>query len=500
MDTGQLHGEGNRIARAPAGPYAGALAAVAAAVALALGLWAIHLAAAGLGGISHYDEFYTLDRSLGFARHGDWWTVYADHEPTFKKPPLQYWMTAGLLGLGVEVPLALRLPSMAFALGTLLATAALAAALVPGRPWVMPASVLLLASSLQFWDIANTGLLDSGAALFTAVALFGFVRALDDPRWWYLVTAAIGVGALQKAPVALPLVAAALAGVAATRRWHGTDLRSIRTTRSFRRAALLSVALALAWPLLQALRHGPEALETAVGSQMLERFLPANEDGARGLGALDRLIIVDEPWLRWPAILALLALPFLMRRPAPAGLVAVLFAFVAAMALAQGQVFARYTVVVLPLLAAGLAGTVVLLLPRPVMALGAVAVLSAASAGPVKLAALRTAAIQPENVTEMVAATRSVAAALRPDEIPVYCQAGDGPRLIPGVISVYGGAARPAIRVRPGDDIPRTDAPQPPMRGLCPAADLPALAAGLGPVTVEDRIGPWVHWSAPGSG
>ena len=58
--------------------------------------WSWYLTDLGSGHLYHFDEFYTYDRSTGFARNDDWLAVYSNNEPSLKKPPLQYWMS-GLL-------------------------------------------------------------------------------------------------------------------------------------------------------------------------------------------------------------------------------------------------------------------------------------------------------------------------------------------------------------------------------------------------------------------
>jgi len=240
--------------------------------------WLVHLAALPVGGISGYDEFYTLDRSISFSRMGDWFTVFSGNEPNFRKPPLQYWMSAALLEVGVVEVVALRLPSMLFALGTLVCTAYLARVLAPQTPWAMPLSVLLLSSSGQFWVYANSAMLDIGAAFFTTCALVGAIVALERPRAWYLVAVVLGFGALQKAPAALPYIAAALFGLWLAQRWTGFSVRTVMRDTRFRRAVLIALPLILSWPLLQAARYGSDALKQSHEREMFSRLLRLGGD------------------------------------------------------------------------------------------------------------------------------------------------------------------------------------------------------------------------------
>ena len=88
-----------------------ALANAAAAVLLAL-FAAWYAPTLGTGFITHTDEFATLDRSSSMLTTGDWATVHSRNLPSFKKPPLQYWMGAALMNAGMDLPAALRLPSL----------------------------------------------------------------------------------------------------------------------------------------------------------------------------------------------------------------------------------------------------------------------------------------------------------------------------------------------------------------------------------------------------
>ncbi|MFV0369998.1 MAG: ArnT family glycosyltransferase, partial [Hyphomicrobiaceae bacterium] len=225
-------------------------------VILVCGFWFYHVQWIADGGFNQWDEFFTLDRASSFARMEDWWTVYSQNKPTFVKPPLQYWMSALLMEAGADLELAMRLPSMLFALGCLIATAWLAAVVAPHLPWAMPASVLLLASSTQFWKYSTSAMLDIGAALFGLLAvLFALLAVQRRPVWWYAAAAAVVLGALQKAPIGLALIAIFVGLLAATHRLHGLSAHGLWHTPQFRRSVYIAVGGSIAWPVFQALLH-----------------------------------------------------------------------------------------------------------------------------------------------------------------------------------------------------------------------------------------------------
>jgi 4-amino-4-deoxy-L-arabinose transferase-like glycosyltransferase len=399
------------------------------------------------GGFRFFDEFHTLDRTTAFARHGDWFTVWSLQEPSFKKPPLQYWMSAGLIEAGAGELTALRLPSFLFALGTLAATALLAAAVMPATFWAMPAAVLLLACSTMFWQYALSAMLDSGAAFFATLALAAAILALKRPQWWYVAGAAIALGSLQKAWIGLPLVALWLALLGATARWHGLRLRDIAARREFRISAAIALAGSLLWPLAQTLLHGADALDEFFGDQMIDRFLPgAGPAEGHSLRYLSALIVGGEPSLRWPAILALLWLPWRLGRMDLLPLPAVFALFAAAMFLAGGNVSPRYTLIFLPLLAVALAAVLLSLVPRPLFAVPLFGLIAWAAGGPLKNAAALELAMD-RDYAEQIAVMTAAGAAMDPGDRLVICTAGGARRLIPALASRYAANGRPFVRL-----------------------------------------------------
>ena len=89
-----------------------------------------------LGQIQHGDEYLTLDRANSFVIRDDFLSVYSNNLPTFKKPPLQYWITAFLIRQGMDLEFALRFPAFLFGILTLINVGVLAYLIDPKNPWV----------------------------------------------------------------------------------------------------------------------------------------------------------------------------------------------------------------------------------------------------------------------------------------------------------------------------------------------------------------------------
>ena len=214
----------------------------------------------GSGRLWHHDEILTAERAREMVVSGDPWAVRLNGRPNFQKPPVQYWLTAGLLRLFPGQPeRAVRLPSAVAATLCLLATAALGRVAWPDDPWAGPGAALALAGC-GFWvHFARMGMLDAGAALGVAVTLLGteIVRQRGDARGWWLAGAGAAFGAWQKAPYALGAWVLTLLGrvrtgelLAAPARWP----------RALRWSLLATVALVLAWPAWQLARFGGAAV------------------------------------------------------------------------------------------------------------------------------------------------------------------------------------------------------------------------------------------------
>ncbi|MEM1428018.1 MAG: hypothetical protein AAGG09_01025 [Pseudomonadota bacterium] len=475
--------------------------ALVATLLLIAALSAAHAPLLPEAGFVHYDEFHTLDRSLAFAHQGDWWTVYSANEPSFRKPPLQYWMTAGLIEAGLSSELALHTPSFLFVPLALASVALLAHAVAPALPWAMPAAVLIHAGSAEFWRYGLSGMLETGAGLFATLALAAAILARRQPMWWYAVAAAIAVGALQKAPIGLALVALYLGGLRLAQRWHGMPRPALRSDPHFKRALRLAVLGILAWPLLQSLLHGPEVFQKFFGDQMIERFTPTGPvSNPRSLGDLSALLVAGEPVLRGLGAIAVVLLPLRLKDPDAWALPFIVAVFAGLMYLAGGHVTPRYSLVVLPILSVSIAVLIASLPKQPWVGLVGAAVISALCLGPVKRApelGLVTAA----PYAAQIAALSQAGAALLPGETLVVCtQRGPG-RIVPALASAYGAKGRPFVQLRDARAIAaaRADgALAGPVRGACAHDVFPSVAPLFSQIEQRAVVEGYVIFTAQG--
>ena len=463
------------------------------------GIWAAYVLLLPEGGISRIGEFHTLDRASSFARQSDWFTVYSLGDVTFNKPPLQYWMSALLMEAGLEQTIALRLPSMLFALGNLVATALLAAAIMPGVRWVMIASVLLCSSSVAFWTASVSAMLDTGNAFFSTLALASAVLALRQSTWWYVAAVAIALGALQKSPAAFALVAVFLIALFATSRFHGYRFSTLRADRPFRRSVLIAIVGVFAWTVLQTALHGFAAIDDFFGDQMIDRFKPDPLDGTWNLSQIGDLLIDDEEYLRIPGILALYWLPWRVRRLELIALPAVFTVFALAMVMADGSVYSRYALNILSLLSVALASVLLSFRRYIWAALAAVAVVALATGSPLKRAEdLRL--YPPDIIGIQNRLLSEVGAMLTHKEELVYCSWDrTHTRFRPGGVSYFASDGRRVFRLgkpRSIETYLKDGNLNGPIRGVCRSADLALIADRLVGLEIVKEESGYAIWTA----
>jgi len=195
------------------------------------------------------DELLTAERTREMLSTGPW-LVHFNFEPSFEKPPLQYWLTTLSLPRFANPSLAVRIWPLIYAALTAVALAWLALAIQPDRPWLIPLSLLVLFSCPLFATQATRGLLDIGLAFFTTITILFSELARKRPVWWLMVAASCWLGSLQKNPV--PFIFWLL--ILAVRASSQTERPKLRS-RHLGFSLFFAVVAMAAWPLLQLTRY-----------------------------------------------------------------------------------------------------------------------------------------------------------------------------------------------------------------------------------------------------
>jgi len=330
-------------------------------------------------------------------------------------------------------------------------------------------------------------MLDMGTTLFATIAILASILALHQPRWWYLVAASVGLGALQKGPIALGLAVAVVLLTVALKKWHHVSLASLRN-RHFYVSAGIAVLLILSWPLIQSVQHGIHKVLYSYNREILERIAPGGEINSSGYD----VIIGSEPWLRVAGIVALLCLPLVYRQIEFFALAIIFITFAAIMFISSGSVYSRYGLWFLPLLMASLAALLVgVPLIRMFCAIP-VLVIAFWLGQPFKSSAeLR---YLQGNQSQYFSLLKDVSAMLQPAETFVVC--GRHP-IYPGAASYFASNGRPFKRVQSADDLEKKQMRglSPPYRGLCLDSKFEDLKASLKSYSIVGEANGVVHWT-----
>ncbi len=203
----------------------------------------------------------------------DWITPHLNYVPYFEKPPLVYWMTAGLYRLLGESGFAARVPSAFFTVVAVIATGAFGRRIVGDRAaWIGGA---VLSTALLPLVIGRIATLDAVLAALVTVSIFAFHQALragvgaarSRDGWLLLGYVSAALASLAKGPVGAALPALVIgAHLLLTGR-----IREIRGLRLFP-GALIYLAITAPWLLAVSRRH-PGFLEYFFLHQTLLRYV-----------------------------------------------------------------------------------------------------------------------------------------------------------------------------------------------------------------------------------
>jgi hypothetical protein len=210
-----------------------------------------------------------------------------------------------------------------------------------------------------------------------------------------------------------------------------------------------------------------------------------------------------EGWLRLPAIVALFAMPRVLRRSELAVFPFLLVGFVILTVVAGGHVSRRYSIMLMPLLMAAFAIVTVRVVPGRILPVVAIAAFALSSGGPFKSAKMlgRTAADGPDVNVPML---QSIGRSLGEEELLVMCDWGrrKTPKLFPAQASYYASNGRPfEVLAEPGQLSRREQDRQiaGPYRGVCNSEQFAELQPSLLDAKVVESANGYVHWTSRGT-
>lgn len=230
----------------------------------------------GQGPLLDFDEatYAEIAREIGVFH--DFVHLHFDFTPWLNKAPLYIWLTGGLFQLFGTSEFWARAVSAAAGAGVVGLTYLL------GRTWLdrsaaAGAALLLLLADL-FVRAARFGTSDVLLTFWIYLGLYAYVRSRANPRWWYLVGAAWGLGFMTKDIASL--VGPAAVGVALV---VDGGLRVLRRPPEPYLALALALAIVLPWHVAVYLWQGSAFIQQYVGYMVVTRAQQQIEGHTGGL-------------------------------------------------------------------------------------------------------------------------------------------------------------------------------------------------------------------------
>lgn len=236
----------------------------------------LYLFKLGTGALLDWDEATYAEISREMAASGNWLSPTWAHHPFFKKPPLIFWLQAGLFHrFGVNEFWA-RFPSALAAVGVVVLVYLIARRIASPAAGVFAAFTLMTMS--HFDRAAREGITDALLCFCIFLAIYAWLRlSREAPAWFYLLCAAIGFGALVKGPAVL------VAPLAIAGDWLITRKPEKRLARRhYFCGALLVIAVIAPWHIWMTIHYGRAFLHQYVGIELGRRITTKFEGSGGG--------------------------------------------------------------------------------------------------------------------------------------------------------------------------------------------------------------------------
>jgi 4-amino-4-deoxy-L-arabinose transferase-like glycosyltransferase len=243
------------------------------------------------GGVLYWDEAIYAQVSKEMIETGAWLTPHWNGHHWFQKPPAYFWVTALLFRLFAASEFWARAASALSGVGVV-AVSYLIARLIYNQAAGVLAALILLSSEL-FVFYARFGTTDTMLTFVVLLAVYGYLRAEDDDRWWLLAGTGCGLALMVKG--AAGLIAPATLGLAV--------LLDGKTRSAFRSKWLwvgiaCAVLIVIPWHALMYRLHGDSFVNGYLFQNVLDRAKGNLNEYQRGYGYYLRVLWdFFSPWV-----------------------------------------------------------------------------------------------------------------------------------------------------------------------------------------------------------
>jgi 4-amino-4-deoxy-L-arabinose transferase-like glycosyltransferase len=200
--------------------------------------------------LKNWDEAIYAEVAKEIVQSGDWLTLHWQHADWFEKPPLTFWVMAGVFRLFGVNEVSARAVSALAGVGVV--------AVIDGigklqrGPVCGLLAALILLTTFQFVQMSRLVNTDVLLLFFIYLAIYGYLRVRNgDRRWWYVVSVSCALGFMVKSFASL-FAPAAIAFALVVDRQANETLRA----RQFWFSVLAGLAIIVPWHATMIYLHG----------------------------------------------------------------------------------------------------------------------------------------------------------------------------------------------------------------------------------------------------
>lgn len=242
-------------------------------------------------GVLYWDEAIYAQVSKEIVESGNWLTLHWNGQHWFQKSPAYFWTTAILFKVFDVSEFWARAASAISGAGVIIVSY-LIARLIYNEVAGMLAVLILLSSEL-FVFYARFGTTDTMLTLFGLLAVYAYLRAQEDDRFWLLACASCAMALMVKGAAGVIAPAALILGAVVDRRAFSA-LRSRWLWTGVACAALIVIP----WHVLMLRLHGDSFVHGYLFQHVLNRASANLNEYQRGYGYyLSVLRDFFSPWV-----------------------------------------------------------------------------------------------------------------------------------------------------------------------------------------------------------
>lgn len=214
--------------------------------------------------LNSWDESVYAQSAKEMVQDGDWLTPHWNHGRFLQKPPLFIWSAALFFKLfGVSEGSARAMSALA-GVGCVVLVLFIARRFSPEYTAVIAALILLATPSFKL--NARYATTDVLLTFLMLSALYAYLRANENTKWWLLAGISCGLAVMTKGAGAIPIFAALIIIIA----WRN---RAALKTRDFWVGVGLCLVVGMTWHLVMIGLHGTTFIAEYFTAQVLSRTL-----------------------------------------------------------------------------------------------------------------------------------------------------------------------------------------------------------------------------------